>query len=123
MAGKLRNFQSALKKVFLKIKKTCRPISFFSNLFILPATLNFYSWCTLSKSQEVKRHMHFQIMIEKIFLLLVDNALATRKTFPSKTLVTIGCNLYCHIPSSMASSILLGVKNYPISSKTINIQE
>ena len=58
--------------------------------------------------------MHFQPMIEKIFLLLVDRALVTRKTFPSKTLATIGCNLYWHIPSSMASLILLGTKNYPI---------
>ena len=31
--------------------------------------------------------MHFPSMTEKIFILLVDNVLAARKTFPSKTLV------------------------------------
>ena len=51
--------------------------------------------------------MHFQSMTEKKFLSLVYNALATRKTFPPKTLVTIGCNLYCTILTSMASQSLV----------------
>ena len=57
--------------------------------------------------------MHFQSMIERKFLLLVDNVLGTREIFPSKILVTIRCNLYCPILSSMASSIFLRTKDYP----------
>ena len=57
--------------------------------------------------------MHFQSMIERKFLLLVDNVLWTRETFPSKILATIRCNLYFPILSFMASSIFLRTKSYP----------